>query len=137
MLSTTADYHRFCQALIGGGAVDGVRLIGPRTLALMTANHLPDGKDLTQVSKALFSEANNAGAGFGLGFGITLDPARALVPGNAGEYYWGGIFSTAFFIDPVEKLHMVFMTQLMPSSAYPIRRQLKTLIYAALTQSRA
>lgn len=137
LLSTTADYHRFCRALVNGGAADGVRLIAPRTLALMTANHLPGGQDLTQVSKALFSEANNAGAGFGLGFGVTLDPVRALVPGTAGEFYWGGIFSTAFFVDPVEKLHMVFMTQLMPSSAYPIRRQLKTLIYAALCESRA
>ena len=137
LLSTTADYHRFCRMLVGGGGVDGVRLISPKTLQLMTANHLPGGADLTQVSRALFSEAYNAGAGFGLGFGMTIDPVRALVPGSAGEFYWGGIFSTAFFVDPVEKLHMVFMTQLLPSSAYPIRRQLKTLIYSALTASRA
>jgi len=104
---------------------------------LMTANHLPGGADLTQVSKALFSEAYNAGAGFGLGFGMTIDPAKALVPGSAGEFYWGGIFSTAFFVDPVEKVHAVFMTQLYPSFVYPIRRQLKTLIYSALATSRA
>lgn len=137
LLSTTADYHRFCRMLVGGGGVDGVRLISPKTLQLMTVNHLPGGADLTQVSRALFSEAYNAGAGFGLGFGMTIDPARALVPGSAGEFYWGGIFSTAFFVDPIEKLHMVFMTQLLPSSTYPIRRQLKTLIYSALTTSRA
>lgn len=137
LLSTTADYHRFCRMLVGGGGVDGVRLISPKTLHLMTVNHLPGGADLTQVSRALFSEAYNAGAGFGLGFGMTIDPVRALVPGSAGEFYWGGIFSTAFFVDPVEKLHMVFMTQLLPSSTYPIRRQLKTLIYSALTTSRA
>ena len=137
LLSTTADYHRFCQMLVGGGAADGARILSPKTIQLMTANHLPGGADLTQVSRALFSEAYNAGAGFGLGFGMTIDPARALVPGSAGEYYWGGIFSTAFFIDPVEKVHAVFMTQLYPSFIYPIRRQLKTLIYSALTDSRA
>lgn len=137
LLSTTADYHRFCRMLVNGGGVDGVRIISPKTLQLMTANHLPGGADLTQVSRSLFSEAHNAGAGFGLGFGMTIDPARALVPGSAGEFYWGGIFSTAFMVDPVEKLHMVFMTQLYPSFVYPIRRQLKTLIYSALTTSRA
>lgn len=137
LLSTTADYHRFCRMLAGGGAADGVRIISPKTLQLMTANHLPGGADLTQVSKALFSEAHNAGAGFGLGFGMTIDPVRALMPGTMGEFYWGGIFSTAFFVDPVEKLHMVFMTQLYPSFVYPIRRQLKTLIYSALATSRA
>lgn len=137
LLSTTADYHRFCRMLVGGGGVDGVRVISPTTLQLMTANHLPGGADLTQVSRALFSEAHNAGAGFGLGFGMTIDPVRALVPGSAGEFYWGGIFSTAFFVDPIEKIHAVFMTQLLPSSVYPIRRQLKTLIYSALTASRA
>ena len=92
---------------------------------------------LTAMSKSLFSEANNAGTGFGLGFGVMLDPARALVPGSVGEYFWGGMFSTAFFVDPVEKIHAVFMTQLSPSGAYPIRRQLKTLIYSALTESYA
>lgn len=137
LLSTTQDYHRFCRMLAGGGAADGVRILSPKTLQLMTANHLPGGADLTQVSRALFSEAYNAGAGFGLGFGVTIDPARALVPGSAGEFYWGGIFSTAFFVDPVEKVHAVFMTQLYPSFIYPIRRQLKTLIYAALATSRA
>ncbi len=137
LLSTTADYHRFCRMLVNAGGVDGVRILSPKTLQLMTANHLPGGADLTQVSRSLFSEAHNAGAGFGLGFGMTIDPARALVPGSAGEFYWGGIFSTAFMVDPVEKLHMVFMTQLYPSFVYPIRRQLKTLIYSALTTSRA
>jgi CubicO group peptidase (beta-lactamase class C family) len=137
LVSTTADYHRFCRMLVNDGGVDGVRIISPKTLQLMTANHLPGGADLTQVSRSLFSEAHNAGAGFGLGFGMTIDPARALVPGSAGEFYWGGIFSTAFMVDPVEKLHMVFMTQLYPSFVYPIRRQLKTLIYSALTTSRA
>ena len=137
LLSTTADYDRFCRMLIGRGALDGVRIVSPKTLDLMTRNHLPGGVDLTQMSQALFSEASNAGTGFGLGFAMTLDPARTLIPGSAGEYFWGGMYSTAFFIDPVERLHMVFMTQLMPSSSYPIRRQLKTLIYSAVDESYA
>jgi CubicO group peptidase (beta-lactamase class C family) len=137
LLSTTADYHRFCRMLIGRGAADGVRIVSPKTLDLMTRNQLPGGTDLAAVSKSLFSEATNAGVGFGLGFAMTLDPAKTLIPGSAGEFYWGGMFSTAFFIDPVEQLHMVFMTQLSPSSAYPIRRQLKTLIYAAIEDSYA
>jgi CubicO group peptidase (beta-lactamase class C family) len=81
----------------------------------------------------MFSETQNAGTGFGLGFAVTQDVARAMIPGTPGEYYWGGVFSTSFFIDPIERLHMIFMTQLGPSSTYPIRRELKTLIYSALT----
>jgi CubicO group peptidase (beta-lactamase class C family) len=132
LVSTIADYHRFCAMLAGGGALGGARIVGRKTLELMTANHLPGGADLTEMSRSLFSEAINAGQGFGLGFGVNLDPAKTMLPGSRGEYYWGGMFSTAFFVDPVERIHMIFMTQLMPSSTYPIRRQLKTLIYSAL-----
>lgn len=132
LVSTAADYHRFCAMLLAGGELGGARIVGRKTIELMTANHLPGGADLTEMSRSLFSEAVNAGQGFGLGFGVNLDPAKTMLPGSKGEFYWGGMFSTAFFIDPVERLHMVFMTQLMPSSTYPIRRQLKTLIYAAL-----
>jgi CubicO group peptidase (beta-lactamase class C family) len=137
LASTTADYDRFCRMLLGKGALDGVRIVSPKTLALMTSNHLPGGADLTAMSQALFSEAYNAGTGFGLGFAVTIDPVRCMIPGSAGEYFWGGMHSTFFFVDPVERLHMVFMTQLMPSSTYPIRRQLKTLIYSALEDSYA
>ena len=98
----------------------------------MTANHLPGGRDLASLSKSLFSETQNAGVGFGLGFAVTIDPARSMLPGSAGEFYWGGMFSTGFFVDPVERIHMVFMTQLSPSTLYPVRRELKTLIYSAL-----
>lgn len=137
LLSTLADYDRFCRMLIGRGALEGARIVSPKTLDLMTRNHLPGGADLTQMSRSLFSEATNAGAGFGLGFGITLDPARTLIPGSPGEFYWGGIYSTFFFVDPVERLHAVFMTQLTPSSTYPVRRQIKTLIYSAIEDSYA
>ena len=132
LVSTTADYHRFCRMLLGGGALDGVRILGRKTLDLMTRNHLPGDGDLQSLSRSMFSEAIYAGQGFGLGFGINLDPAKSMVPGSAGEFYWGGIFSTYFFIDPVERVSMIFMTQLMPSSSYPIRRQLKTMLYASL-----
>jgi CubicO group peptidase (beta-lactamase class C family) len=141
LLSTMADYHRFCRALVGGGAADDVRLISPATLRLMTANHLRQGNgrpaDLPQVARALFSDAKQAGTGFGLGFAVTTDPVRNLTPGNAGEFFWSGIYSTKFFVDPTEGLSMVFLTQVFPSIVFPIREQLKTLIYAALTSSRA
>ena len=132
LVSTSLDYHRFCRMLLGHGELDGVRIVGRKTLELMTMNHLPGGSDLSAMSRSLFSEAANAGTGFGLGFAVNLDPARSMVMGSAGEFYWGGMFSTAFFVDPVEQVTMVFMTQLSPSSVYPIRRELKTLIYSAL-----
>jgi CubicO group peptidase (beta-lactamase class C family) len=137
LVSTSADYHLFCRMLLGRGTLgpgtlEGVRLIGRKTMDLMTANHLPGGADLTELSRSMFSEAIYAGQGFGLGFGINVDPAKAMAPGSAGEFYWGGIFSTYFFVDPVERVSAVFMTQLMPSSSYPVRRQLKAMIYAAL-----
>jgi CubicO group peptidase (beta-lactamase class C family) len=133
LVSTALDYHRFCQMMANGGELDGVRILGRKTVELMTMNHLPGRSDLASLSKSLFSETQNGGVGFGLGFAVTQDVARSMIPGSAGEYYWGGMFSTAFFIDPVERLHMVFMTQLSPSLLYPIRRELKTLIYSALT----
>ena len=137
LVGDIADYHRFTCMLLNKGELDGARIIAPKTLDLMTANHLPGGADLTELSLSLFSEANNAGTGFGLGFAMVIDPAKSLMPASKGEFYWGGAYSTAFFVDPLEKITMVFMTQLYPSSTYPIRRQLKTLIYSALTDSYA
>lgn len=133
LVSTARDYHRFCAMCLNGGTLDGARILGRKTIELMTINHLPGKADLSVMSKSLFSETQNAGTGFGLGFAVTIDVARSMMPGSVGEFYWGGMFSTAFFIDPVERIHMVFMTQLSPSSGYPIRRELKTMIYSALT----
>lgn len=132
LTSTIGDYHRFARMLLNGGELDGARIVSPHTLRLMTANHLPGGRDLTQMSKSLFSEAENAGMGFGLGFGVAIDAPATMLPGNNGEFYWGGIFSTGFFIDPVDDVIMIFMTQLMPSSSYPVRREIKTMLYSAL-----
>jgi CubicO group peptidase (beta-lactamase class C family) len=136
LVSTLADYHRFCRMLLRGGELDGVRIVSPKTLELMTANHLPGNVDLTVLSRSLFSEASNAGTGFGLGFATVINAAHTLMPGTVGEFFWGGMYSTFFFVDPVERITMVFMTQLMPSTIYPIRRELRTLIYSALTKSR-
>lgn len=135
LCSTAADYLSFCRALLGRGELGGIRLLGPKTLALMTTNHLPGGRDLPAMSRSLFSEATNNGVGFGLGFAVTMDPAQTLIPGSAGEYFWGGAASTSFWIDPAEDLAAIFMTQVLPSSAYPIRRELRTMVYAAITDS--
>lgn len=132
LVSTSLDYHRFCTMCLRGGELDGVRILGRKTLDLMTQNHLPGKSDLAAMSKSLFSETQNAGTGFGLGFAIIDDVAKSMIPGSQGEYYWGGMFSTAFFIDPVERVHMVFMTQVSPSGLYPVRREIKTMLYAAL-----
>jgi CubicO group peptidase (beta-lactamase class C family) len=133
LCSTLPDYHRFCRMLLNGGTLDDVQIISPKTLELMTANHLPGGKDLTETSQSMYSEADNAGIGFGLGFAVNMTPHTTLVPGSSGEFYWGGMFSTAFFVDPVEDVIMIFMTQLMPSNIHPIRREIKTMLYAAMT----
>jgi CubicO group peptidase (beta-lactamase class C family) len=135
LCSTAADYLTFCRALINGGELGGARLIGPKTLALMTSNHLPGGRTLPEMSRSLFSEATYHGIGFGLGFSVTLDPAQTLILGSPGEYAWGGAATTSFWIDPAEELIAIFMTQVLPSSAYPIRRELRTMVYAAITDS--
>jgi CubicO group peptidase (beta-lactamase class C family) len=137
LCSTAADYLTFCRALLNGGELDGVRLIGPKTLALMTSNHLPGGRTLPELSRSLFSEAAYDGVGFGLGVSVTVDPARTLLPGSRGEYAWGGAATTSFWIDPAEQLIAIFMTQLLPSSATAIRRELRTMIYGAITDSNA
>lgn len=131
LVSTTADYLRFCRMLLNGGMLDDTRLLSPKTLELMTANHLPGGKDLTEMSVSLFSEAGYSGVGFGLGFAVTTNPARALIPGTVGDFSWGGMASTYFWIDPREQLIVIFMTQLMPSTLYNLRRELRTLVYSA------
>ena len=135
LCSTAADYLTFCRALLNGGELGGVRLLGPKTLALMTSNHLPGGRELPEMSRSLFSEAAYNGIGFGLGFSVTMDPAKTLILGTAGEFAWGGAATTAFWIDPKEELITIFMTQVMPSSAYPLRRELRTMVYAAITDS--
>ena len=135
LVSTLADYLRFCRMILNKGELDGKRYLSPKTLQLMGANHLPGGKDLTASSVSLFSEATYSGVGFGLGFATTLDPAPTLIPGTRGDLWWGGMASTFFWVDPVEDLIGILMTQMIPSGAYPIRRELRTLAYSAFTES--
>jgi CubicO group peptidase (beta-lactamase class C family) len=132
LVSTTPDYLRFCRMLVEGGELDGHRILGRKTLELMTVNHLPDGSDLTQLAVGGFGEAGFTGVGFGLGFAVGQGPAATSMAGSAGEFYWGGAASTAFWVDPVEDLTVIFMTQLMPSASYPFRAQLRSLVYQAL-----
>jgi CubicO group peptidase (beta-lactamase class C family) len=137
LVSTASDYMRFCDMLRCGGVLDGVRLLGPKTLALMRANHLPGRQDLADLSLSMFSESIYQGVGFGLGFAMTTDPVKTGIAGSPGEYWWGGMASTAFWIDPVENVSVVFMTQLIPSSTYPIRRELRTMVNGAIAESKA
>ncbi len=132
LVSTLHDYHRFTSMLRGGGALDGARIIGRRTLEYMTLNHLPGGADLSEVGRPIFSEARYEGVGFGLGFSVVVNPAKAEVTCSPGEFAWGGAASTAFWVDPVEDITVEFMTQLLPSSTHPIRPELKALVYQSL-----
>jgi CubicO group peptidase (beta-lactamase class C family) len=132
LVSTAADYHRFTQMLLRGGEVDGVRLLGTRTLDWMIENHLPGGKDLGQLSAGGFAETVFDGVGFGLGFAVMEDPRPSKAYSTPGEFYWGGLASTAFWVDPVEEVTAMLFTQLMPSSTYPLRPQLRQLVYSSL-----
>jgi CubicO group peptidase (beta-lactamase class C family) len=133
LICTAADYHRFTQMLLGQGELDGVRLLGRRTVALMTRNHLPGGADLARLNAGGFAETVLDGLGFGLGFAVVVDPVPSRLPTSVGEFTWGGVASTAFFVDPAEELTAMFFTQLMPSSTHPLRPQLRQLVYSALT----
>ncbi|SFR53368.1 CubicO group peptidase, beta-lactamase class C family [Marinobacter daqiaonensis] len=134
LVSTVDDYHRFAQALCRGGELDGERIIGRKTLDFMRSNHLPGNQDLPGLSIGAFSETPYEGNGFGLGFSVKTDVAKSHTIGSVGEYGWGGLASTNFFVDPVEDMVMVFMTQLIPSSAYPIRQELRAIINGALVE---
>ncbi|MCP4751307.1 MAG: beta-lactamase family protein [Proteobacteria bacterium] len=132
LVSTATDYWRFCQMLLNGGELNGVRLLGRKTVELMTMNHLPGGQEMADMSVATFSQVAPEGSGFGLGFSVILNPARAGVIGSTGEYSWGGAASTAFWIDPAEDLIVIFLTQFMPDGTFNFRGQLKSIIYPAI-----
>ena len=132
LASTIGDYFRFCLMLAGGGELDGVRILSPKTLEFMTMNHLPGNKTLKDMGDKTFSESRMDGSGFGLGWAVTTDVVATTQPGSVGTYSWGGMASTFFWIDPVEDIIAIQMTQLMPSGAYPIRPQLQQLVYAAI-----
>lgn len=131
LVSTLDDYFRFGEMIRRGGALDGARLLGSKTLAFMRRNHLPG--DIASMGAETFSEMPMAGMGFGLGGAVVLDPALTRMPGSVGDFGWGGMASTYFWTDPVERLTCVFFTQLVPSSSYPSRSELKALVHGALT----
>ena len=129
LISTAADYHRFTTMLVQ----DGAPLLAPRTLRFMALNHLPGGAELKDVARPTISETQNDGVGFGLGFSVVLDPAATKIATSPGELAWGGLASTAFFVAPQERLSVQFFTQMIPSSTYPLRSQLRQLVYQAMT----
>ena len=137
LISTAADYLRFTQLVSEwpgsrAGELAATRLLGPRTVSYMTRNHLPGGPDLEAFGRPLYAETPFRGVGFGLGFAVMIDPVAGKTPASAGEYSWGGAASTAFWIDNAAGLTVTFFTQLLPSSAHPIRSQLRQLVYQAL-----
>ena len=132
LLSTMSDYYRFCSMLLNQGELDGTRIIGRKTLAMMASNHLPDNKDLTEMSQSAFSETTYQGVGFGLGFSVILDPVKTQSLTDVGEYGWGGAASTVFWVNPKEEMVVIFLTQLLPSSTYQVRRELRSLVYSSL-----
>lgn len=137
MVSTAHDYMRFCRMMLHGGTLDGVQILSPKTVALFSLNHLPDNRELASMAPpGLFSEAGYSGIGFSIGCGVNIDVARTRLPGTLGEYFWGGAASTAFWIDPKEELAVVFMTQVIGSDVrLTLRRDLRTLVYSAMTES--
>jgi CubicO group peptidase (beta-lactamase class C family) len=130
LVSTAGDYARFCRFLLNKGELEGVRLLGRKTVELMMSNHL--GGDMAAMGQARFSESTYTGIGFGLGFSVMLDPAQAQILGTPGECAWGGAASTAFWVDPAEDMAVILLTQLIPSSTYPLRRELRVLTYQAV-----
>ena len=132
LVGTMGDYARFCQMLLNGGVLDGKRLLARTTVDYMRRNQLPGNRDMAAMGQPVWSETSYNGIGFGLGYAVVIDPVEASFITSAGEHHWGGAASTFFWLDPVEQMFVVFFTQLLPSSTYPIRRELRTMVYQAL-----
>jgi CubicO group peptidase (beta-lactamase class C family) len=137
LVSTAHDYMRFCRMMLNGGTLDGVQILSPKTVALFSLNHLPENRELADMAPpGNFSETGYAGIGFSIGCGVNINVAKTRLPGTLGEFFWGGAASTAFWIDPKEELAVVFMTQVIGSEArLTLRRDLRTLVYSAMTES--
>ena len=139
LVSTVHDYLRFCRMMVNGGSLDGVQILSPKTVELFSLNHLPENRELASMAPpGAFSESGYSGIGFSIGCGVNIDVAKTRLPGTLGEYFWGGAASTAFWIDPKEDLTVVFMTQVIGTDArLTLRRDLRTLVYSAMTESYA
>ena len=131
LVGTVSDYANFCEMLLQKGLFRGKQIIGRPILELMRRNHLGD-QSLAQMAVGGFSETSNDGVGFGLGFATTMDAVASGTVGE-GDFYWGGLASTLFWVDPIEDIYAIFMTQLIPSSTFNFRGQIKNLVYGALS----
>lgn len=131
LVSSASDYLRFCRMLLNKGELGGQRLLGRKTVEAMTANHLPG--TMAEMGEPRFNNGHlGAGLGFGLGFAVVLDPIKTKTPGSVGEYFWSGVASTQFWVDPREELIVIQMAQLLPTTLLPLHRELRTLVYQAL-----
>jgi CubicO group peptidase (beta-lactamase class C family) len=130
LVSTADDYLRFAEMLRRRGELGGERILAPRTVKFMASNQL-DG-DIAAIGPKTFSETSFEGVGFGLAVSVMLDPAKAGMSGSPGDFGWGGMASTAFWVDPVEDMVVLYLTQLVPSSTYPLRKELRALVYQAM-----
>lgn len=130
LVGTIDDFALFTNMLLRDGEVRGRQLVSVQTARLMRRNHLPG--EIADMGPTSFAEQPMKGTGFGLGGSVLLNPKRAGIAGSIGDFSWGGIASTYFWIDPTRKLSVVFLTQLLPSSAYPSRAELKSLVMDAL-----
>ncbi len=140
LISTAADYYKFLKMLLDQGRVGKDFILSPKTVQLMKMNHLPgDMKSFLATqhvsNNKVVGEISPEGSGFGLGFSVLIDQAKAGYTGSVGIYSWGGAASTFFFIDPKEELVAIFLTQFMPSSIYPIRNQFRTAVYQSIIES--
>ena len=130
LVSTAADYMRFCQMLLNGGVLGDARLLAPKTVEMMRSNHLTD--DMRPFAVGQSNASDTKGCGFGLGFRVVMDIAQHGIIGSNGIYSWGGAASTVFWIDPAEELVAILLTQFMPSSHYPLRREFQIATYQAM-----
>lgn len=140
LVSTAHDYMRFCRMFLGKGTLDGAQILSPKTVQLFSLNHLPDNRDMSEMAPPAtqFSETGYQGIGFSICCGVNINVAKTRLPGTTGEFFWGGAASTAFWVDPKEEMAVVFMTQVMGSDArLTLRRDLRTLVYSAMTESYA
>ena len=136
LVSTAADYARFCQMLLNGGELDGTRIVSRKSVELMTQNHLPPGIKINHFPVPTVDVRPEVGNGFGLGFMVRTADGRGPIPGNVGDYTWPGIFETRFWVDPKKKELVAVMMIQVPASAGPLRykywTQTRELVYKAL-----
>ncbi len=132
LVSTAGDFQRFMSMLQHGGALDGTTFLSPRSVAMMTRNHLPHNATIGDIGRGVFKDDGQAGNGYGLGVAVAVDQNRNKSLMTEGSYFWGGAASTTFWIDPKEELSVGFYTQLLPSTSHTWRRTLHQLVYSSM-----